>query len=166
MRYHTAMAISVLSAVVSFIAGTTVVAGQVLARSEDEPPPASVEDFKAHVLHHPDLPAVELAKGSHSRLVVGEQSLISFLKMEAHSYFAPHRHKAEQIMIVMDGYCDEIIEGKLYRVRKGDVVILPSNIEHGAYIRDEDCIVIDVFGEVRGDYLMKMQQAMASKGPK
>ena len=25
-------------------------------------------------------------------------------------------------MIVLDGYCDEIIEGKRYRVQKGDVI--------------------------------------------
>jgi quercetin dioxygenase-like cupin family protein len=166
MTNSKAVPIWVFIVVVSFIAGLAVAGGQVRAPSRKEPPSASAEDFRAHVLHYLDLPTVELAKGSNSRLVVGEQSMISFLKMDAHSYFPPHRHKAEQIMIVMEGYCDEIIEGKLYRVRKGDAVILPSNIEHGAYIRDQDCIVIDVFGELRADYLMKMQQAMAARGKK
>lgn len=165
MSHSRAIPIQVFVIVVAFVAGLAVEGGQVRAQSQKEPP-ASAEDFKAHVLHYPDLPTVELAKGSNSRVVVGEQSMISFLKMDAHSYFAPHRHKAEQIMIVMEGYCDEIIEGRLYRVKKGDAVILPSNIEHGAYIRDQDCIVIDVFGEVRGDYLLKMQQAMAGQGKK
>ena len=125
-------------------------------------PNASPEEFKARVIRPTDLPVVELVKGSNSRLVVGEQAMISFLKMDAHSYFAPHRHRQEQIMIVLEGYCDEIIEGKLYRVKKGDVIILPSNVEHGAYIGDEDCQVIDVFGDVRGDYLMKMMQVMTT----
>ena len=125
-------------------------------------PNASPEEFKARVIRQHDLPETELVKGSNSRLVVGEQVMISFLKMDANSYFAPHRHRQEQIMIVLDGYCDEIIEGKLYRVQKGDVVILPSNVEHGAYIRDVDVHVIDVFGDVRGDYLMKMMHVMAT----
>ena len=124
-------------------------------------PSATPEEFKSHVIHYPDLPPVELVEGSNSRLVVGEQSMISFLKMDAHSYFAPHRHPQEQIMIVLDGWCDEIIDGKIYRVRKGDVIILPPNVLHGAYIGDEDVHVIDIFGGIRGDYLMKMQQAMA-----
>jgi quercetin dioxygenase-like cupin family protein len=98
--------------------------------------------------------------------VAGEQSMISFLKMDKFSYFAPHRHHQEQIMIVLEGYCDEIIEGKLYRVQKGDVIILPSNIEHGAYIYDEDVHVIDVFGEVRADYLTKLLQVMATLNKK
>lgn len=69
-------------------------------------------------------------------------------------------------MIVLEGYCDEIIQGKIYRVQKGDVIILPSNVEHGAYIGDEDCYAIDVFGGPRGDYLMKMMQTMITMNAK
>lgn len=129
-------------------------------------PVATPDEFTSHVIHYPDLPPTELVKGSNSRLIAGEQSMISFLKMDAHSYFAPHHHTQEQIMIVLDGYCDEIIEGKLYRVKKGDVVILPPNIVHGAYIGDQDVQVIDVFGEVRSDYLLKMEQNMAAMNKK
>lgn len=129
-------------------------------------PVATPEEFKLRVIHQPDLPETELVKGSNSRLVIGEQAMISFLKMDAHSYFAPHSHPQEQIMIVLDGYCDEIIAGKLYRVKKGDVVILPSGVEHGAYIGDEDVHVIDVFGGPRGDYMMKMMQVMVALNAK
>jgi gluconolactonase len=116
----------------------------------------------SRVIHYPDLPPTELVKGSNSRLIAGEQAMISFLKMGAHSYFAPHHHPQEQIMIVLEGSCDEIIDGKIYKVRKGDVVILPPNIVHGAYIGDEDIYVIDVFGSVRSDYLVKMAQTIVS----
>jgi quercetin dioxygenase-like cupin family protein len=141
---------------------TAVRAGQ---KTKQEPV-ATPEEFKARVIRQTDLPQVELVPGSNSRLVAGEQSMISFLKMDKHSYFAPHRHHQEQIMIVLEGYCDEIIEGKRYRVQKGDVIVLPSNIEHGAYIYDEDVVVIDVFGEVRADYLVKMLQVMATLNSK
>jgi quercetin dioxygenase-like cupin family protein len=136
------------------------------ARTRPKEPVASAEDFRSHVIHYPDLPPVELVKGSNSRLVAGEQSMISFLKMDANSYFAPHRHPQEQIMIVLDGSCDEIIEGKRYNVKKGDVIILPPNIEHGAYIGSQDVQVIDVFGDVRSDYLLKMMQKMAEMNTK
>ena len=145
-------------------AGLWLSGGPVFAQSRRaaKEPVASAEEFRSHVIHQPDLPMVELVKGSNSRLVAGEQSMISFLKMDANSYFAPHRHIQEQIMIVLDGECDEIIEGKLYHVKKGDVIVLPPNIEHGAYIGDKDVQVIDVFGEVRSDYLLKMAHVMAS----
>ena len=136
-------------------------ATQAAAKPAAKEPVATADEFKSHVIHYPDLPPVELVKGSNSRLIAGEQSMISFLKMDKNSYFAPHTHKQEQIMIVLDGYCDEIIDGKIYRVQKGDVIILPSNIVHGAYIYDQDVQVIDVFGDVRADYLLKMTQKMA-----
>ena len=136
------------------------------AKISPREPAATAEEFKSHVIHYPDLPPVELVKGSNSRLIAGEQSMISFLKMDAHSYFAPHHHTQEQIMIVLDGDCDEIIDGKLYHVKKGDVIVLPSNIVHGAYIGNTDVQVIDVFGEVRGDYMMKAMQKMAELNTK
>jgi quercetin dioxygenase-like cupin family protein len=136
------------------------------AKVTPKEPKASVDEFRSHVIHYPDLPPVELVKGSNSRLVSGEQSMLSFLKMDANSYFAPHRHPQEQMMIVLDGECDEIIEGKLYHVKKGDLIILPPNIEHGAYIGPQDVQVIDVFGYPRSDYLLKMTQKMAEMNTK
>ena len=132
------------------------------ARKKRKEPIATVEEFKSRVIHCPDLPPTELVKGSNSRLIVGEQAMISFLKMDAHSYFAPHSNPQEQIMIVLEGSCDEIINGKIYRVKKGDVIILPPNVVHGAYIGEEDVYVIDVFGSVRSDYMVKMLQNMVS----
>jgi len=141
-------------------------AGTPASKVAPKEPVATPEEYKARVIHQTDLPEVELVKGSNSRLVVGEQSMISFLTMDAHSYFAPHHHEQEQIMIVLSGWCDEIIEGKLYRVKAGDVVVLPSNVVHGAYIGDEDVHVIDVFGSPRADYMMKMMQSMAEMNKK
>ena len=169
MRMPMSVAAIVLAVAVGFGAGLLVSGRPIRAqttKTAPREPVATSEEFKSHVIHYPDLPPVELVKGSNSRLIAGEQSMISFLKMDAHSYFAPHHHAQEQIMIVLDGYCDEIIEGKLYRVKKGDVVMLPPNIVHGAYIGDQDVQVIDVFGEVRGDYLLKMEQAMAAMNAK
>jgi quercetin dioxygenase-like cupin family protein len=121
-------------------------------------PYATEEEFKKRVVHYPDVPLTELVPGSTSHLVVGERILVSLLNMAANSYFPPHRHGAEQIMIVLDGYIDEIIEGKLYRAKKGDVLILPSNIEHGGYIGDVGCNVIDIFSPPRDDYLEKLRE--------
>jgi len=177
MNKRQVMIVAVIAVIAGFFAGMqfsgTSVEAQAqrpqaapAAASNAKEPVATADEFKSHVLHYPDLPPVELVKGSNSRLVAGEQSMISFLKMDKNSFFAPHRHKQEQIMIVLDGYCDEIIEGKRYRVQKGDVIILPSNIEHGAYIYDQDVTVIDVFGDVRADYLLKMTQAMAAMNTK
>ena len=169
MKTYLTVAAIVVAVVVGFCAGLMVhpLSGYAqTAKVTPKEPKASTDEFRSHVIHYPDLPTVELVKGSNSRLVSGEQSMISFLKMDANSYFAPHRHPQEQIMTVLEGECDEIIEGKLYHVKKGDVIILPPNIEHGAYIGSQDVQVIDVFGYPRSDYLLKMTQKMAEMNMK
>ncbi len=127
--------------------------------SQMELPFASDQEFKRRVVHYPDIPLVELVPGSNSHLVFGDKITVSFLTMAANSYFPPHRHEPEQIMIVLDGYADEIVEGKLYRLQKGDVMLLPSNIEHGAYLREVDCRVIDIFSPPREDFREKYLKA-------
>src|SRR5437016_10178960 len=169
MKTYLIVAAIVVAVALGFSAGLMVHPMSGLAqtvKATPKEPVASADEFRSHVIHYPDLPPVELVKGSNSRLVSGEQSMISFLKMDANSYFAPHRHPQEQMMIVLDGSCDEIIEGKLYKVKKGDVIILPPNIEHGAYIGPQDVQVIDVFGYPRSDYLLKMTQKMAELNTK
>jgi quercetin dioxygenase-like cupin family protein len=144
---------------VGLMASNTPLRAQMKGQVETEPV-ATADEFRSHVIHQPDLPETVLQPGATSRLVTGEQSMISFLTMHAHTYFAPHHHPQEQIMIVLDGSCDEIIDGKIYHVKPGDVIVLPPNLVHGAYMGNEDVHVIDVFGEVRSDYLLKMEQTM------
>jgi quercetin dioxygenase-like cupin family protein len=114
---------------------------------------ATPRDRTKHVVTpQKEIPLTELVAGSYSRLLETRHLTISFLTMKANSRFELHKHDQEQCMIVISGYCDEVIEDKIYRLQKGDVVFLPSGISHGAFIRDEDCEVIDVFSPHREDY--------------
>ena len=117
---------------------------------------ATQEDRQKHIVRpYEGVPVTELVPGSLSHLIGGENATISFLTMKAGSAFELHSHPQEQIMIVIEGYCDEIIEDKMYRVQKGDVIYLPANIKHGAFIREIDCKAIDIFSPPREDYKQK-----------
>ena len=134
--------------------------------NQDKNPPkmelpfANDQEFKKRVVHYPDIPLIELVPSANSHLVFGDKIMVSFLTMSAKGYFPSHRHEAEQIMIVLDGYADEIVEGKLYRLQKGDVILLPSNVEHGAYLREVDCRVNDIFSPPREDFRDKYVKAI------
>ena len=104
------------------------------------------------------VPITELVKGSNSHLVRGSNVMLSFLTMKAGSVFELHSHPEEQIMVVLEGYCDEVIEDKIYRVGPGDVLRLPPNVRHGAFLRDVDCRVMDVFSPSRRDYAQKFSE--------
>jgi len=108
-------------------------------------------------------PRTKLVEGSLSHLVSGERAMISFLTMEARSTFELHSHPQEQIMIVIQGYCDEVIEDKMYRVTEGDVIWLPANVKHGGFVRDVDCKIIDIFSPPRNDYEEKYSQQNPGK---
>jgi len=124
-------------------------------RREDFPE-ATEEERKKYVIRpYEEIPLTKLTEGAFSHLLRGKNILVSFLTMNAHSVFELHSHPQEQIMIVIEGYCDEIIDGKIYRVREGDVLHLPPNVVHGAFIGDVDCKVIDIFSPVREDYIQK-----------
>jgi gluconolactonase len=123
---------------------------------EDEFQPATTSDRQRYVTRpYDEVPITELVKGSNSHLVRGSNVMISFLTMKAGSVFELHAHPEEQIMIVIEGYCDEMIEDKLYRVEPGDVLRLPPNVRHGALLRDVDCKAIDIFSPPRSDYAAK-----------
>jgi len=126
-------------------------------------PHASREEFNQRVIHYPDVPLVELVAGSKSHIVSTENIAVSFLTQEPNAYFPPHRHEAEQVMIVVDGEQDEIVEGKLYHLKKGDVITLPSNIEHGGYIPETGCKAIDIFSPPRNDLVAKLKEALSSQ---
>ena len=120
---------------------------------------ASFEDRKDYILRpYDEVPITKLVEGSDSHLVFGQNLLVSFLIMKAGSVFQLHSHPEEQIMFVIEGYCDEIIGNKIYRVREGDVIHLPMNVLHGAFVRDVDCKAIDVFSPARSDYARKFRE--------
>ena len=56
-------------------------------------------------------------------------------------------------MIVVEGEIEEMVEDKKYLLKKGNVIILPSNIEHGGRTLNSSCEIIDIFSPPREDYL-------------
>jgi len=129
---------------------------------EKKEPYASQEEFSKRVVHYPDVPLVELAPGSNSHLVSAVNITLSFITVEPNTYFPPHHHKAEQLIIVIDGACDATVEGKLYPLKKGDVLIIPSNVEHAVYISDKGLKAIEVFSPPREDLVAKLKKALSS----
>ena len=127
---------------------------------ERKEPYATQREFNKRVIHYRDVPLVELVPGANSHLMSAENITVSFLTMDPNSYFSTHRHESEQVMVVVSGECDEIVEGKLYHLKEGDVIILPSNVEHGAYICDERCEVIDIFSPPRKDLIVKLKSVL------
>jgi len=121
-------------------------------------PYATGEEYSKYIVNKDSVPWTELVPGANTHLVWGDRVMVSFITMAPWTSFPRHTHEAEQIMIVVDGYMDEMIDGKLYRIKKGDVIRLPSNMPHGGYLYDVPCVAIDIFAPVRPDYIEKTKK--------
>ncbi len=51
------------------------------------------------------------------------------------------------------------VDGKLYHLEEGDVITLPSNLEHGTYVSDRGLRAIDIFSPPRQDIVAKLEAA-------
>jgi quercetin dioxygenase-like cupin family protein len=129
----------------------------IVSSGQAKEPYATAEERGNFVVNKDSIPWTELVPGANSRLVWGDGIMVSLITMSPWSVFPRHTH-GEQIMIVVDGYMDELIDGKLYRVKKGDVIKLPANTPHGGYIYDVPCSAIDIFSPVRADYIEKTKK--------
>jgi quercetin dioxygenase-like cupin family protein len=120
--------------------------------------PSTSSDRRQYVTRpYEEVSITVLVEGSNSHLVRGSNVMLSFLTMKAGSVFELHSHPEEQIMVVLEGYCDEVIEDKMYRIGPGDVLRLPPGVRHGAFLRDVDCKALDIFSPARSDYAAKFK---------
>jgi quercetin dioxygenase-like cupin family protein len=109
--------------------------------------------MKAKIHKLLDINPKKLHEGCMTRLVAGENVLISFIRIEPHKTFPVHQHPQEQLMVVMEGEFETMVDGKIHILKKGEVIILPPHIEHGGKTRDSFCEIIDIFSPPREDYL-------------
>jgi len=103
------------------------------------------------------LPAIQLGPGAIAHLYGSTNMTVSFIIQDPHCAFKVHSHEPEEIVIVLEGERDEILDGKLYRIKAGDIITVPSGSEHGSYTYDSGCKVIEIFAPPRLDLLAKLE---------
>ena len=122
---------------------------------------ATQEEVNKRVARYCDVPPIELGPGLKGHIVSAEKLTVNFITAAPNSSAPIHHHEAEQIIIVTDGAVDVILDGKLYHLEKDDTIIIPSNVEHGAYASDRGCNAIDVFSPPRQDLVAKLKAVKA-----
>ena len=102
-----------------------------------------------------DLQLTGLVAGANSRLITGKNVQVSFIAMDPGAVFEQHIHPEEQLMLVLRGGCDEILLDGTQKMNVNDVVYIPGNMVHGAYVNEFGCDAIDIFWPARADYSEK-----------
>jgi len=89
--------------------------------------------------------------------VLGERLMVNFVTFEPHTEAPVHWHDEEQITYVMDGEFEFEVAGEVRTLRRGDAVVIPPNVPHGARTRESGCVEIDVFHPPRQGVLDAMR---------
>lgn len=97
----------------------------------------------------PDFVPIE---GYCAKLIHTESMTVAHWTIDAACELPEHSHPQEQILNMMEGEFELILNGTPIRLQAGDVLVIPGNIPHaGRAITD--CKIIDVWHPRREDYM-------------
>jgi quercetin dioxygenase-like cupin family protein len=88
------------------------------------------------------------------KIITGDKAMVAQVFLKKDAVVPEHYHESEQITYILEGALKFEIEGKVVVVRKGEVLIIPSNLPHRA-VALEDTIDLDIFSPIRADWLIK-----------
>jgi len=126
---------------------------------EYKEPFASQEERDKRVHHIGRGHEVDLGSHGSANVLLGQKLMMSFVDMPANSFADVHRHPDnEQVTIVLKGEADFVVEGKVYNVKEGDVLIFLPNEAHGAYMGPSGARVLDIFTPPRDDLMQKIRE--------
>ena len=104
-------------------------------------------------LHRWDEIALEKVTEMLSRKVVtGEREMLAQVYLKRGCLVPVHSHPSEQMTYVLQGALRYLVAGEEITVREGEVLHIPSGVEHQAEAL-EDTFELDVFSPIRADWL-------------
>ena len=97
------------------------------------------------------LPVREIFPGLRARLIHTDHVTHSWVSVDKDASFPDHQHPHEQIVSVLEGELELVVEGVAHRLTSGQVFVIPSGARHsGRGITA--CRVLDAFAPTRDDY--------------
>jgi unsaturated pyranuronate lyase len=104
-------------------------------------------------LHRWDEIALEKVTEMLSRkIITGEREMLAQVYLKRGCLVPMHSHEAEQMSYILQGALKFLIGGEEITVREGEVLHIPSRVEHQAEAL-EDTFELDLFSPIRQDWL-------------
>jgi quercetin dioxygenase-like cupin family protein len=98
-----------------------------------------------------ELPVKEIFPGLRARLIHSDRVTHSWVDVAPGATFPEHQHPHEQIVSVLSGELELIVDGTTHRLTPGVVFVIPPNARHAGGSRT-GCRVLDAFAPARDDY--------------
>lgn len=81
-----------------------------------------------------------------------KKTMMTCFEAEPNCRFEIHSHESEQITHVLEGEIFFEIDSKVVRVKKGEVIAIPSNIPHAAFTGDKGAKAVDAWSPIMEKY--------------
>ena len=108
-------------------------------------------NHSARPIHTETLPDFNPLPGYHAKLVHSESMTVAHWTIQADHAMPEHSHPHEQIVNMIEGEFELILDGDPVRLKAGDILVIPGNVPHAGNAIT-DCRIIDVWNPVREDY--------------
>ena len=100
------------------------------------------------------VPLEQMSDVISRKIVHGAKAMVAQVFLKKDAVVPEHQHESEQITYIMEGALKFELEGQSVVVRKGEVLVIPSNVPHRA-VALEDTLDLDIFSPIREDWLQK-----------
>jgi quercetin dioxygenase-like cupin family protein len=91
------------------------------------------------------------------KIVTGEREMLAQVYLKRGCLVPMHSHDSEQMTYVLQGALKVLVGGEEVTVREGEVLHIPSSVEHQAEAL-EDTFELDVFSPIRQDWLAHVDE--------
>jgi quercetin dioxygenase-like cupin family protein len=99
-----------------------------------------------------EVPLEQMSDVISRRVFHGEKGMVAQVYLKKDAVVPLHHHESEQITYILEGALKFELQGREITVRKGEVLMIPSNVPHRA-VALEDTLDLDVFAPIRHDWL-------------
>ena len=103
------------------------------------------------LIHIDQLPVREIFPGLRARLIHSDRVSHSWVELDSGATFPEHQHPHEQIVSMLEGNLELVVEGVSHRLAPGQVFVIPPGARHSGRALTA-CRVLDAFAPVREDY--------------
>ncbi len=104
-----------------------------------------------------DVPLEQISDLFSRRVITGEREMVGQIFLKQGCLVPTHSHESEQITYVLQGALKFRLAGSEVVVRPGEVLVIPSWVEHSAEAL-EDTVELDLFSPIRQDWLDKTDE--------
>ena len=88
------------------------------------------------------------------KIITGQREMLAQMYLKKGALVPRHAHESEQLTYVLQGALKVLVAGEEITVREGEVIHIPSWIDHQAEAL-EDTFELDMFSPIRKDWLGK-----------